>query len=216
MNKIATVDLYCDSAVFGELLTRAHSHPQHAGANRAERRAAAKANRAAPTAPRRPAADPRAALTVLRESASAAICEPLNASQRLDVSLGYHAALAALMSGQGCAEDLNTLALTSNITLLLCEYGLGLDEIDDAKTAQDAVVFAVARGERTGRWLLSGSEIRPLQKMCALHDAQLASPACTEAVMVGAIREIRARVSRRQVLTIGAKARAELAEGVPA
>lgn len=183
--------------------------------NRQQTRDAGKAARRVPRAPRRQA-DPRAALTVLRESASAAICTPLNASQCTDLGLGYHGALAALMSGHGSAEDLNTLALTSNIAMLLCEYGIGLDEIDDAKTAQDAVVFAVARGERTGRWLLSGSEIRPLQKLVALHDAQLASPACTEAVMVGAIREIRARAKAGQVMTLGPKARAELAEGVPA
>jgi hypothetical protein len=164
--------------------------------NRATRRQAERASRRAPSR----TADPLAAFRALKTARAATSVDRLDTSQLTDLALGYHGALTALMQGKGGWDDCNTLALAANVALMLCEYGLGDDEIDFVKAAQEAIVRLVQRGTVGGRYVLTGAEIRSLQALLALHDAQLAHEACTEGVMVAALKVIKRRMASGNVL----------------
>ena len=170
--------------------------------NRQQARAADKAARRAPPAPARRAADPRSAFTLVRSIRAANSTEPLDKSQRTDLALGYHGALASLTSGAGTWDDCNTLACAANIALLLCEYGLGADEQAEVQAAQEAIFRMTNRGKPSRRFVLTGPEIRALQALLELHDLQLAHPACTEGVIVAALSQIKARKAQGNVLEV--------------
>lgn len=80
---------------------------------------------------------PAVGLAILARSAAAQSNNQLNPAQLRDLALGYSSALQALAKGAASGHDLATLAVASNVALLLCEYGLG--EIETAKAAQDAL-----------------------------------------------------------------------------
>jgi len=178
------------------------TNPMHAGPgpNRAQRRAAAEAVRSAARAPRAQPQDALAAFRVLRTARAQASTERLDASQLRDLAIGYHGALAGITSGRGTWDDCNTLALAANVALVLAEAGLGADELPVVQRAQSAIVQLVQRGALGGRYALTGAELRDLQELLELHDAQLAHEACTEGVMVAALAEIRRRMTSGNVM----------------
>lgn len=167
--------------------------------NRAARRAAAKASRHAPRRPRRPV-DELAGFRRLQTARARASTEPLDAAQLRDLGIGYHGALAEIVQGRGTWDDANTLALAANVALLLCEQGLGLDELATVRRAQEVVVNLAQRGTLGGRYVLTGAELRDLQALLELHEAQLSHEACTEGVMVAALEEIKRRVTAGNVM----------------
>lgn len=129
---------------------------------------------------------------------------PLNQAQVRDLAIYCHSALEAIRQGTGNDEHLNHLALATNISLVLCEQGLGEDWIDKVREAQDAVVMLKARQGRIGRYVVTGTELQRLQALLELHDAQLESEDCTEGMLVRAMGEITRRVAAGAVVGVQA------------
>lgn len=167
--------------------------------NRAQRRAMAKP--ASKQQGKRPGADPLAAFRALGNTRAAQSTEALDASQVRDLSIGYHGALHSIISGTGSWNDANTLALAANIALLLVEAGLGIDQLQAVQDGQDAIISMMKRQEQIGRYLLTGPELRHLQDVLELHDAQISDRDCTEAVMVAALAECKRRMLAGSVLS---------------
>ena len=128
------------------------------------------------------------------------VIQPVTADQARDLAIAYHGALNAIAQGKGTAEDANTLALAANIALMLVEVGLGIDQLPTVHAAQDAIVNMMSRERRTGRFGFAGQELRAVQDLLDLHDAQLSDPDCTEAVMCAALDECKRRREAGQVL----------------
>lgn len=166
--------------------------------NRAQRRALEKAARRPPKPQRSGNADAIARAVMHAQRA----IQPVTADQARDLAIAYHGALAAISSGSGTADDANTLAIAANIALMLVEVGLGIDQLPTVHAGQDAIVNMMARERRTGRLGFSGPELRAVQDLLDLHDAQLADPDCTEAVMVAALDECKRRREAGQVLRL--------------
>jgi len=152
----------------------------------------------------RQAPDPMAAFKLIGSVAARQSKAPLDRSQLMQLALGYHGALAQIVAGKGTFDDANTLAATANLTILLCEAGLGHDEIATALAGRDAAVSCQARHKRTGVWGLAGLELGALNAMLMLHDAQLESEDCTEGLMMAALTECADRIRKGQV--VGAEA----------
>lgn len=164
--------------------------------NRAQRRAMEKAAKRPPQ--RRRAVDANAfARAVWKVRAPA---RPLDRQQITDLAIGYHSALNAIANGTGTWDDANTLALAANVALLLLEAGLGIDQLPTVHAAQNAIMAMMRREEQVGRYVLTGPELRHLQDLLDLHDAQISDPDCTEAVMVAALSECKRRMLEGQVL----------------
>ena len=88
--------------------------------------------------------------------------------------------------------DIDNLALISNVALVLAEMGLGADLLPEVMAGQDAVLALQARFARLGRVGAAGDELRALNGLLELHDAQLDIPPTVEE-MRKAIAEVKRR-----------------------
>lgn len=170
--------------------------PEAQTLNRAQRRAMEKAARRPPKPQRSGNVEAIARAVTHAQRA----IQPVTADQARDLAIAYHGALNAIAHGKGTDEDANTLALAANIALMLVEVGLGIDQLPTVHAAQDAIVNMMRREQRTGRFGFAGEELRAVQDLLDLHDAQLSDPDCTEAVMVAALDECKRRREAGQVL----------------
>jgi hypothetical protein len=154
---------------------------------------------------RPPHRDPRIALRLIEQARQRQAWErqqrePLDADQLRDLGIGYHGALASMTRGTGTEDDCNTLACAANIALILCEKDLGAEYLEDVKRAQEVVVALYARRRANGgRLVLHALEIKALQALLEIHDAQLESPDCTAGLLAQVCAEVRRRMAEGEV-----------------
>jgi hypothetical protein len=118
--------------------------------------------------------------------------------QLTDLGIAVHTSIERLRTGHGIELDWHTLAAAANVSLVLCERGIGAEYLDDVKTAQDSLMEILARHRRTGRWAFDGSAHVALTRLVELHEAQLAN--ITRDGARAAMLEVRNRVDRGEVL----------------
>ena len=83
-------------------------------------------------------------------------------------------AMARLVKGEAERDDMDAIIAMSNITDALCRRDVGRDYHDLQIAGRDALVSIVDRSHRIGRYVANGAEIRALQSLLELHDAQMA------------------------------------------
>lgn len=124
--------------------------------------------------------------------------QQLTDDQRTDLGMAVHQCIERLRTGHGIELDWHTLAAAVNVSLVLCEWHIGEDHLDDIKTAQDALIEILHRHRRTGRWAFHGAGYVALARAVEIHEAQLAS--ITRYTARAAMLEVRRRVDRGEVL----------------
>lgn len=125
--------------------------------------------------------------------------EGMGRDQITDLSLFGHSALQALERGQATDIDVNNLAVITNVAMMLCEIGYGVEVIDTMIAGQKAVVSLQARHKRTGRAVATGPELIAIRDAIELHDQQL-SMAPTAREMRSIMTELRRRLTAGEVL----------------
>ena len=123
--------------------------------------------------------------------------QTLTNDQITDLGMAIHTSVERLRIGAGIELDWHTLAAAVNVSLILCERGVGAEYLDDVKTAQDALMHILDRHRRTGKWRFHGSGYVALTRAVELHEAQLA--AITRDSARAAMMEVRRRVDRGDV-----------------
>ena len=124
--------------------------------------------------------------------------QQLTDDQLTDLGKAVHTCILRLRTGHGIELDWHTLAAAVNVSLVLCERGIGAEYLDEVKTAQDALIEILQRHRRTGRWAFHGSGYVALTRAVELHEAQLAN--ITRDSARAAMPEVRRRVDRGEVL----------------
>lgn len=124
--------------------------------------------------------------------------QQLTDDQLTELGMAVHTCIERMRTGHGIELDWHTLAAAVNVSLVLCERGIGAEYIDDVKNAQDALLNILDRQRRTGRWAFDGSAYVALTRAVELHEAQLA--AVTRDGARAAMLEVRRRVDRGEVL----------------
>jgi hypothetical protein len=145
--------------------------------------------------------DPAAALRTIALNQQTHNRTPLAGDQLLTLALGYHSALNAVQHGAGLEEHAHTLALASNVAIVLCDAGLAMDRTQDVRAGQAAVLSLMLRGDRTRRYVFTGPELMHARELLQIHDQQLQSPDCTEGLMSAALCEIKRRMEAGQVMS---------------
>ncbi len=131
---------------------------------------------------------------------------PLESSKKTDLGLAYRLAFDALIKGKGTDEDANTLAVTLNITLVLCEMGFGGELEGVVIEAQTGLAKCIKRGETKNKWLLDGPGITAIREALALHDEQLNHAAQIE--ISAAMAEVHRRLKAGKVFKVECVAKA--------
>lgn len=124
--------------------------------------------------------------------------QPMTDDQLTDLGMAVHTSIERMRIGHGIELDWHTLAAAVNVSLVLCERGIGAEYLDDIKTAQDALIDILERHRRTGRWAFHGSGYVALARAVQIHEAQLAN--ITRDSARAAMLEVRKRVDRGEVL----------------
>lgn len=101
--------------------------------------------------------------------------KPMQEGQRLDICVGAHTSLEAMLKGFGEEEHWHNLALANNYAMVMCELDIceSRQYVDIPERARRGLIEAKERGERTGRWGLSGVAIQDMRLVLDLHDQQL-------------------------------------------
>ena len=135
--------------------------------------------------------DPHAGLHAI------AMNRPLDAAQKTDESIALRISLEALRTGMADESAFHTITAAINVSLVLCERGVGADYLPDIKQAQDALLRVWTRSEKSGRWLFDGPGWQRVLHAVDLHEAQLASISRREAS--DAMREVVRRIDQGNV-----------------
>ena len=118
--------------------------------------------------------------------------------QLLDLGMAIHTSIERMRLGMGIEVDFHTLAAMVNVSLILCERGVGNEFEQVVKDAQDALIEILQRNRRTGKWAFSGSGLQAINAAAQLHEQQIAlvpRAACRDAMI-----ECRRRMQRGEVL----------------
>jgi ABC-type protease/lipase transport system fused ATPase/permease subunit len=110
-----------------------------------------------------------------------------------------HQALASMVAGTGCRDDIDILIAAMNVAeALAIVASLGDGYRAEITAAQDAIVSMGKRGVAKSRFLFTGPELTAMNLGMEVHDAQL--DACTIAQLEKALdfvaRELRAKRAR--------------------
>jgi hypothetical protein len=118
--------------------------------------------------------------------------------QLLDLGLAIHNSIERMRLGMGVELDFHTIAALVNVSLVLCERGVGTEGMGCVQAAQDALVEILERQRRTGKWGFSGPEMQAINDCAHLHEQQIAIVSrreCRDAML-----EVRRRAARGDVL----------------
>lgn len=91
----------------------------------------------------------------------------------LDLKIKNHLALANLTKGNGTRSDVNTMIAMGNITEALHRMGFGTEYAGEIKAGINALYAVAMRGQGNNRFILRAEEMKALNTLCDLHDAQL-------------------------------------------
>lgn len=91
----------------------------------------------------------------------------------IDVKIKTHMALANMTQGKAVREDVDTLIEAVNVVEALHRMGFGTEYGDEMRNGLDALHSVGVRGAQSGRFILRSQEMKALNAIIDLHDAQL-------------------------------------------
>lgn len=91
----------------------------------------------------------------------------------LDLRIKNSGAMVDLMQGKATRQSMDTLIAMSNVTEALHQMGFGDDYQDVCIDGRYAILKILDRAGDKGKFTPTGEEIRMLNKLMELHDAQM-------------------------------------------
>ena len=118
----------------------------------------------------------------------------------LDLKITNSMAMASLMKGTATKRDMDVLVAMSNIVEALYELGFGKQYQDVATEGRYAILSIVYRAVERLRFVPTGEDIKRLNTLMELHDAQM--DAITIVDMERAISLAKRRISSKDSITL--------------
>jgi hypothetical protein len=94
-------------------------------------------------------------------------------SHILDLKIKNHLALSNLTKGIATRHDIDLLIAMVNIVEALYRLGFGKEYADEVRAGLDALHAVAVRGRDTDRFILRAEEMKALNTISELHDAQM-------------------------------------------
>jgi len=91
----------------------------------------------------------------------------------IDVKIKTHMALMNMTQGKAVRGDVDTLIQAVNVVEALHRMGFGTEYGDEMRNGLDALHSVGVRGVKSGRFILRSQEMKALNTLMELHDAQL-------------------------------------------
>jgi predicted type IV restriction endonuclease len=118
----------------------------------------------------------------------------------LDLKIVTSMAMASLMKGTATKRDMDVLVAMSNIVEALYELGFGRQYQDVATEGRYAILSIVYRAVERLRFVPTGEEVKRLNTLMELHDAQM--DAITIVDMERAISLAKRRISSKDSVAL--------------
>lgn len=94
-------------------------------------------------------------------------------SYLLDLKIKNSEAMVSLLRGEATKADMDILIAMSNIVEALWHLGFGKEYKDVTVDGREAILRVIYRAQERKRFVPSGTEIKALQLLMELHDAQM-------------------------------------------
>ena len=91
----------------------------------------------------------------------------------IDLKIKNHFSMTSLTQGKATREDMDKLISMSNITEALHRMGFGADYKDVLQEGSSALLAIARRGAESNRFVLWSTEMKALNTLMELHDAQM-------------------------------------------
>jgi hypothetical protein len=91
----------------------------------------------------------------------------------VNLKLKHHYAMTALTQGKADKHDMDKLIGMANMTEALCRLGFGTEYKDIIALGSSALLAVSRRGAESNRFILKADEMKALNELVELHDAQL-------------------------------------------
>lgn len=91
----------------------------------------------------------------------------------VDLKIKNHLSMTSLTQGKATREDMDKLINMSNITEALYRMGFGAEYKDVLQEGSSALLAIARRGAESNRFVLWGTEMKALNTLMELHDAQM-------------------------------------------
>ena len=91
----------------------------------------------------------------------------------IDLKIKNHLSMSSLTQGKATREDMDKLINMANIAEALYRLGFGADYKDVLQEGSSALLAIARRGAETNRFVLWGAEMKALNTLMELHDAQM-------------------------------------------
>lgn len=116
----------------------------------------------------------------------------------LDLRIKNHAAMTAMVKGEGTRHDIDVLIGAFNMAEALARIGRGTELMPEIRAGQDALLEMSRRGLAKGKFLFTGPELNAANLAMDIHDAQLdaATISDIEKGLEVVTQEIKARRAR--------------------
>ncbi|SDV49215.1 hypothetical protein [Chitinasiproducens palmae] len=120
----------------------------------------------------------------------------LSNGQVIDIGIGCRLALDTMRHG-GDEASWYTLAAALNMSLILCERGIGEDYLPTIIAGQEALMRIKARANTCGSWAMDGAGRQVIETAIAVHEGHIEG--CTHGEVRGAIGEVERRMTAGDV-----------------
>jgi hypothetical protein len=91
----------------------------------------------------------------------------------LKLKLRQHLAMANLTQGKATRDDMNVLINMGNMSEALYRMKFGTEYADIIASGMPALLAVCRRGAETNRYILRSEEMRAINELIELHDAQM-------------------------------------------
>lgn len=91
----------------------------------------------------------------------------------INLKLKHHYAMTALTQGKAVKDDMDRLINMANMTEALYRLGFGTEYKDIIAQGNSALLAVSRRGAESNRFILKSEEMKALNQLVDLHDAQL-------------------------------------------
>ena len=91
----------------------------------------------------------------------------------IDLKIKNHLSMSSLTQGKATREDMDKIINMANIAEALYRLGFGADYKDVLQEGSSALLAIARRGAETNRFVLWGAEMKALNTLMELHDAQM-------------------------------------------
>lgn len=122
--------------------------------------------------------------------------------EMVELQIKNHLALKTLRQGKGSKADVDVLIWALNIAEALTYQDIGAEYAGEISAGQDALYTLAQRGAAQGRFVFSGSELKAIDLVMEIHEAQM--EICTIAELEKAVKFIKNELRHKRMRIIEA------------